>query len=90
MVEAEHMNTFRHPRAWLHRKFRLYPVCAHSFHVVEPPIKITVTRDWVEAIAPALVWNIALMRGATDRVIGLECPLTIDDLEEWTMSLRAF
>ena len=84
LVEAETKNGFRHPRSWLRSKarskFRLYPVCAHSFRVVDPPVKITVTRDWVDAIAPALMLSISLIQFAGQQVTGLEFDLSLDNL----------
>ena len=44
------------PKAWLcshHRsRYLLYFVCVHSMKAIEPPVSITVTKCWLEKVAP--------------------------------------
>jgi serine/threonine protein kinase len=63
IVEADSPHMLKHPGEWLHRKMsvkaRLYFVCAHSRQLVNPPIKLTVSKDWWMKVQPAV--NAALL-----------------------------
>jgi serine/threonine protein kinase len=76
LVPAELKNGWVHPRAWLHskiqNKFCLYFVCSHSFRAVMPPIKLHVSKVWVEKIAPTLAVSLVLMQIAGKAVTGID------------------
>jgi serine/threonine protein kinase len=76
LVPADLQNGRQHPRSWLRSKFRtkyhLFFVCAHSYEVVSPPLKFTVSHAWVDKIAPALGVSLILLQIAGKVITGLD------------------
>jgi hypothetical protein len=66
IVPAEKKNALLHPREYLKgkasTKYYLYFVCAHSKVLVDAPVKIRLTKEWVIAAAPALVASLKIVQ----------------------------
>jgi serine/threonine protein kinase len=78
VVPAERKNALLHPKEYLHRsiatKYYLYFVCAHTKRPVDAPIKIHMTKGWVQKVAPVLAVSLHLLRCALS-VLGLQVNL---------------
>lgn len=81
MVPATRKMALRHPREYLHSriatKYYLYFVCEHTKSpvVAAAPIKIHMTKRWVEKVAPALVVSLHLLQCGLSAV---GVPLNLD------------
>lgn len=68
IVPSEQKNAFLHPREYLKgrtsTKYYLYFVCSHTRCLVDAPIKIRLTKDWVKRAAPVLAVSLQLLRSS--------------------------
>jgi len=71
----------RDPRNWLKalgsRPVHIYLICQHSHTVLESPLELKVTREWVKWIAPVLKLSLILLKCAS-AAMGVPLPLPID------------
>lgn len=62
---------WKHPRLWLRRqvatRYNLFFICAHTYQVIHPPVKVTVSSAWIEKIALSLGASLTLLRMAALR-----------------------
>ena len=62
---------WKHPKTWLRRqvatRYNLFFICGHTFQVVRPPIKLTVSSAWIEKIALSLGVSLTLMKMAAKK-----------------------
>jgi len=67
---------WKHPKTWLRRqvatRYNLFFICAHTFQVVRPPIKLTVSSAWIEKIALSLGVSLTLMQLAAKQLEELD------------------
>jgi serine/threonine protein kinase len=67
---------WKHPKSWLNSKikdkYQLQFVCAYSFTVIDPPLKVTITKDWVARVAPVLAVSLHLMNLALKTVANIK------------------
>ena len=79
LVPAEPKKGRRHARSWLRSKFvnkyHLYFICAHSHRAVLSPVKVSISRPWVEKIAPVLGASLVLLQMSLKVGTGIELDL---------------
>ena len=63
---------WKHPKTWLRRqvatKYNLYFICGHTYQVVRPPIRLTVSSAWIEKIALSLGVSLTMLHIAAKKM----------------------
>jgi len=76
LLPAERKNEWEHPRSWLRSKlvtkYHLYFICGHSYKAVSPPIKLGVSKVWINRIAPVLGISLMILQIAGKSVTGID------------------
>ena len=56
---------WNNPKSWIRSQvvdtYHLQFVCAHSFQAIHPPLKIRISKGWIEKVAPVLACSLYLM-----------------------------
>jgi serine/threonine protein kinase len=79
IVPADLKNGWKHPKVWLRRrvatKYNLYFICAQTYKMARPPIKLVVSKTWVDKIAPVLGVSLTLLQMAARKGININLHL---------------
>jgi hypothetical protein len=79
IVPADLKNGWKHPKVWLRRhvvtKYNLYFICAQTYQIARPPIKLVVSKTWVDKIAPALGVSLTLLQMAARKGVSINLHL---------------
>lgn len=74
------------PKKWwtsfLKKKVRLYLICQHSYTVLESPLEMEVTRDWVRQVAPALKVTVMLLSALSVSGLPFPLPIPVDTIQK--------
>jgi hypothetical protein len=66
IIPAQKANAWKNPQEYLHglisTKYYLYFICEHSKSPVQVPIKVKVSKQWVEKVAPVLAASLHILQ----------------------------
>lgn len=79
IVPVDLKHGWKHPKAWLRRhvatRYHLYFICGQTYQMARPPIKLIVSKTWVDKIAPVLGVSLTLLQMAARKGIDINLHL---------------